>query len=64
MEKVHQIIFRMSEDIDIKLIELTEIANLSRTKKKNLLKEAHVNVLATIESSEIFKKVFRTADKK
>jgi len=56
LEKVHQIIFRMSEDIDIKLIELAEITRLSRTKKKNLLKEAHINVLSSIEESEIFKK--------
>ncbi len=55
LEKVHQIIFRMSEDIDIKLVEKAETENLSRSKRKNLLKDAHKHVLAYIEKSEIFK---------
>jgi len=45
----------MSEDIDIKLIEEADIANLSRTKKKSLLKDAYNHVLTCIEKSEIFK---------
>ena len=35
LEKNHQIIFRMSEDVDIKLIEKVSTTNLSRTKKKS-----------------------------
>ena len=55
LEKVHQIIFRMSEDIDIKLVEKVETKSLNRSKRKNLLRDTHKNVLTHIEKSEIFK---------
>lgn len=55
LSKAHQNTFRMSEDIDIKMIPHPETVALSKNKQRQLRREIHQLVLDIIASSNCFK---------
>ncbi len=54
LAKVHHDIYRMSEDIDIKMVANESTKESSRSRQKQLKKELHNSILDYIEKSKVF----------
>jgi predicted nucleotidyltransferase component of viral defense system len=54
LAKAHQNTYRMSENIDIKLVPTEEVSAESRTEQRRLRRELHGQLQALLEGSELF----------
>jgi len=54
LAKAHQNTYRMSEDIDIKLVPTEEVSAESRTEQRRLRRELHGQLQTLLEGSELF----------
>ena len=55
LAKAHQNTFRMSEDIDIKMVPHPKTVDLSKNHQRQLRRDIHQLVIVLIESSDLFK---------
>jgi len=55
LAKVHQNTWRMSEDIDIKLVPKKKTRSLSREKRRQLRRDVHQKIIKLIQASDTFK---------